>query len=170
MGVTIHYRGRLKPKETARNLYIMTKLVCDGKKWTISPFMEGEDTLRFRQNPLQKEYSGLVSSFIVQAHENCEPIAFHITRDGYFEDRCKTQFAPLEVHKGVVGLLDSLKGRLAELVVQDEGHYWETRSQDKLEHQITVCFEEIVKTKQEDPDYYGPVKEADGRITDLVRD
>lgn len=169
MGVTIHYRGRLKPKETPRNLYILAKLLCDGKKWPISQFIEGEDTLTFRKHPAQREYRGMVHSFIIKPHEHCEPLAFHITRDGYFEDRCKTQFAPPEVHLGVVDLLDNIKRRLGELVVEDEGHYWETRSQERLEKQVMACYEEILRTKEEDPAYYGPVKEPDGRITDLAR-
>lgn len=169
MGVTIHYRGRLKPKESPRNLYILAKLFCDGKKWPISQFIEGEETLQFRKHPSQKEYRGAVTSFIIKPHEHCEPVAFHITRDGYFEDRCKTQFAPLEVHLGVVELLESLRKRLGELVVEDEGHYWETRSRERLEKQIMACYEEILRMKEEDPAYYGPVKEPDGRITDLSK-
>lgn len=169
MGVTIHYRGRLKPRESARNIYILAKIGSDKRKWAITPLSEGEDSLVFRKNPLRKEYSGFVSSFVITPHENCEPLIFSITRDGYFEERCKTQFAPLEVHVGVVELLESLQPRLAELVVEDEGHYWETRDTAKLEHNVLKCYEEIIKAKEEDPAYYGPVKESDGRITDLVK-
>lgn len=170
MGVTIHYRGRLRPKEAPRNLYILAKLESDSRKWAISPFTEGEDRLAFRRNPLVKEYHGFVSSFTIKPHENCEPLRFAFTKDGYFEERCKTQFAPLEVHLGVVAILDALKPRLSDLIVEDEGHYWELRDRDRLEERIFDCFEEILKTKNEDPSYYGPVKEADGRITDLVRE
>ena len=70
----------------------------------------------------------------------------------------------------MVDLFDNLKKRLGELVIEDEGHYWELRSRERLERQIMSCYEEILKAKEEDPAYYGPVKGDDGRITDLARD
>src|SRR5688500_12379883 len=100
MGITIHYRGRLKPKETVRNAYISAKLVAQEKGWAISDFMSMQATLDFPKNPLQPQYQGPVVFFTLTAHEHCEPVHFHFTEDGYFEERCKTQFAPLEVHMG----------------------------------------------------------------------
>jgi len=75
----------------------------------------------------------------------------------------------LEVHKGVISLFDQLKIKLSELIIQDEGGYWETRNEDHLLEQITNCYLAIQKEKEEDPDAYGPVKTEDGRITDLVK-
>lgn len=170
MGVTLHYRGRLKPKESARNLYILAKLEADSRKWKISPFTEGEGKLEFRRNPAVKLYEGPMSSFTITPHDNCEPFHLALTREGYFEDRCKTQFAPLEVHVGLVEILDALKTRLADLIVEDEGQYFEGRSKERLEQKVFECFEEILKTKEEDPSYYGPVKDDQGRITDLVKE
>jgi hypothetical protein len=169
MGITLHYRGRLSAKEKPRVVYHLAKVFCDARKWPISDLVEQEDVLEFRRTPGMKEYRGPVSTFVVQPHENCEPFRLAFTREGRFEDHCKTQFAPLEVHQGLVGLLEDLKGRMAEMVVEDEGHYWESRDADRLEANIIRCFEEILKAKEEDPSYYGPVKEDDGRITDLVR-
>lgn len=169
MGVTLHFRGRLKPKETARNLYILAKLEADGRKWSISPFTEGRAKLEFRKSPM-KSYEGPVSSFTIMPHENCEPFHITLTKDGYFEDRCKTQFAPLEVHVGLVEILDAFKSRLADLVVEDEGLYYEGRNKEKLEQRVYECFEDILRTKEEDPSYYGPVKDDEGRITDLVKE
>lgn len=170
MGITIHYRGRIKPKEAARNIYIMAKLACQENKWEISPLSEGEGTIQFEKYALLKEYHGPIHSFVIQPHEHCEPVTFQITKDGFFEDRCKTQFAPVEIHIAIVHLLDGLKGRFSELIVEDEGHFWEIRKRDKLEHNIMKCYEEILKSKEEDPAYYGPVKDEDGRITDLVKE
>lgn len=152
MGVTLHYRGRLKPKETPRSLLIAASLFCEGKKWKVS------------------EVKGPTVSFVVEPHEHCEPLGFALDKDGNFADRCKTQFAPLEVHMGIVDLFESIRGRLAELIVQDEGHYWETRSRERLELQVAECFEQMIQAKDQDPALYGPVKDDDGRITDLARE
>ena len=44
------------------------------------------------------------------------------------------------------------------------------RVRERLEHAMTDCFEQMVRKKDEDPAYYGPVKDDDGRITDLVKE
>ena len=59
--------------------------------------------------------------------------------------------------------------KLGELVIQDEGGYWETRDAEALEERIVKCYLEMQKTKDEDPEYYGPVKSENGRINDLVK-
>jgi hypothetical protein len=169
MGITIHYRGQLKPKEAARNVYIMAKLAAQEKRWTITDFYAGEGTLSFTGHPGRKDYHGPIHSFTILPHEHCEPVCFRFTEDGYFEERCKTQFAPLEVHLGVIDVLDSIKSRLSQLIVEDEGHFWETRKRENLEKNVMRCFEEILAEKERDPELYGPVKDEDGRITDLVK-
>lgn len=169
MGITIRYRGQLKPKEAVRNVYIMAKLAAQEKKWAITDFYAGEGTLNFEKQWDRKEYHGPIQSFTIQPHEHCEPVCFRFTADGYFEERCKTQFAPLEVHIGIVAILDAIKSRLSQLIVEDEGHFWETRKKENLEKNIVRCFEEIIAEKERDPELYGPVKDEEGRITDLVK-
>jgi hypothetical protein len=169
MGITIHYRGRVNPKEKLRTFYIIAKIKTEEMGWTISPLFEGEGTINFERSPMQNEYKGFITSFVIQPHEFCEPFTFKINDDGFFEDRCKTQFAPVEIHMGIIKLLDSLKGKLLSLIVQDEGQYWEMRDKEKLEASILKCYEEILKNKEADPEYYGPVKDEEGRITDLTR-
>jgi hypothetical protein len=71
---------------------------------------------------------------------------------------------------GVVDLFEQCRKKLSELVIQDEGGYWESRNAEALEDRITKCFLEMKKSMDEDPSYYGPVKSEDGRITDLVKD
>ncbi len=154
MGVTIHFRGKMNPKIRVKELYILSSLICKEYGWEITEMVETEQ-------------KGQV--FVITPHENCELLIFRITPEGFFSDRCKTQFAPLEVHKGVISLFDQLKIKLSELIIQDEGGYWETRNEDHLLEQITNCYLAIQKEKEEDPDAYGPVKTEDGRITDLVK-
>jgi hypothetical protein len=170
MGITIHYRGQLKPKEAVRNVYIMAKLAAQERSWTITDFFAGEGALKFAKHPGRKDYQGPIQSFTILPHEHCEPVCFRFTADGYFEERCKTQFAPLEVHEGVVAVLDAIKSRLSLLVVEDEGHFWETRKRENLERNVVRCFQEMIAEKERDPDLYGPVKDEEGRITDLVKD
>ena len=153
MGVTIRYQGRLSPKAKAKELYILAKIHCEKLKWGMTPFETQGDAIFFALHP----------------HDHCELVSFKVGTDGRFRDSCKTQFAPVEVHMGVVGLFDALRSRLAELVIEDEGDYWETRDRARLQGRIDDCYQAIGKTMQEDPAYYGPVRGEDGRITDLLR-
>ena len=169
MGITISYRGRVNPKLKLREFYIYSTLVSKEKGWSISEMEERDGLTMLEQKDGEIPYTGKLLSFSIDIHENCEPLQFQITQDGYFNNWCKTQFAPLEAHIGVVDFFTQVKIKLAELVVQDEGAYWESRDKEALEERIIRCYMEMQKAKEEDPDYYGPIKSEKGRITDLVK-
>jgi hypothetical protein len=169
MGITIHYRGRVNPKLKIREFYILAGLFCKEKGWEITDLVETVGGALLDQPDGGIPYEGRLYSFAITIHENCEPLAFQITSEGYFKNWCKTQFAPPEVHRGIVELFDQVRIKLSELVIQDEGGYWETRDAQALEARIVKCFMEMHKTQEEDPEYYGPVKDEKGRITDLVK-
>ena len=148
MGITIHYRGRLSPKVKRKEFFAYAKVLCAEHKWKI----EGEE-----------------SEFHILPHENCELLNFRLAGDGSFQDTCKTQFATIEIHIRIVDFFSNLKLKLTELVIRDEGEYWELRNKERLARQLGNCFDEIRKTMDENPDYYGPVRSDDGRIVDLVK-
>lgn len=154
MGVTIHFRGKLNPKIRVKEFYILSSLICKEYDWDITELTE----------TAQKG-----NSFKITMHEHCEPLFFYLNPEGMFSDRCKTQFAPIDIHKKIVSLFDQVKIKFSELIVQDEGGYWETRDEDHLELQITNCFLFMQKEKDENPDFYGPIKTDDERIVDLTR-
>jgi hypothetical protein len=169
VGITIHYRGRLGPKVRAKEAYILASLICKEKGWEITGLAETEGEALLAHPDGEIPYSGKLATFAINPHEHCEPLTFQITADGYFKNWCKTQFAPMEIHMGVADFFSQLRIKFGELVIQDEGGYWETRDAKALEDRIIKCFLEMQKTKDEDPEYYGPVKSEDGRITDLVK-
>ncbi len=169
MGITIHYRGRVNPKLRIKEFYIMANLISKEKGWSITEMMESEGPAMLAHPDEDIPYNGKLTMFIIEPHENCEPMTFQITGDGYFKNWVKTQFAPLEIHMGVADFFDQLKIKCSELVIQDESGYWELRDTKSLEDRIVNCYLEIQKTKDEDPEYYGPVKSENGRITDLLK-
>ncbi|MDB5051546.1 MAG: hypothetical protein JWO30_4617 [Fibrobacteres bacterium] len=170
MGITIHYRGRVNPKLRIKEFYIYAGLICKEKDWFITDLTETDGAHVLIHPDGEIPYNGKLSSFIIEPHEHCEPLHFQITHDGYFKNWCKTQFAPIEVHMGVVDLFSQVKIKLSEMVIQDEGGFWEMRNADELEERMVKCFLEIQKQKDEDATYYGPVKSENGRITDLMKE
>ncbi len=170
MGITIHYQGRIAPKMKAREVWIYASLISKEKGWKCTELSESEGTAILPQNDGDGiTYTGKLASFVIEPHEHCEPLAFQITQDGYFHNWCKTQFAPMEIHQGVVDFFRQMKKKFGELVIQDEGGFWESNDAQALEDRIIKCFMEIQNSKDEDPTYYGPVKSEDGRITDLMK-
>jgi hypothetical protein len=154
MGITIHFQGRMNPKIKTKEFYILTSLICKENKWEVTDLQETEQ-------------KGLI--FVVTSHENCELLIFRITPEGYFSDHCKTQFAPIEVHMGIIKLFDQVRIKFSELIIKDEGGYWESRDQTVLQERIDDCYIAMQKEKEADPEYYGPVKNEEGRIVDLVK-
>lgn len=169
MGITIHYRGKLHPKVKPKEFYLYAGLTAKEKGWKASDLFESEGPALLAHPEEDLAYNGKLSTFVIEPHEHCEPLAFQITADGYFRNWCKTQFAPLEIHKGIVDFFSQMRIKFSEMVIQDEGGFWELRDEKVLEERIVTCFLEMQKTKDEDPEYYGPVKNEKGRITDLVK-
>jgi len=169
MGITIHYHGRLGQKVKARELYILASLVCKEKGWDITGLAETDGPALLDDPEGESEYNGKLATFAITPHLNCEPLTFQITDEGYFKNWCKTQFAPIEIHTGIVDFFGQVRIKFGELVIQDEGGFWETRNAEALEERIIKCFLEMQSLKDNDPEYYGPVKSENGRITDLVK-
>lgn len=154
MGITIHFQRKINPKIRVKEFFILAKLIASENKW---------ECTEMKETPQKGQI------FEITAHENCEPLIFRITPEGYFSDHCKTQFAPPEVHKGIVSLFDQVKIKLSELIVKDEGGFWESRDEKILNQAVMDCYEAMEKEKEADSDYYGPIKTEEGRIIDLVK-
>lgn len=169
MGITIHYQGRLNPRVKIKEFHGLTKVLCLENRWTITDLEETTGKLQWSVQGASMPYEGKINEFIILPHNHCEPLNFQIGGNGFFQDRCKTQFAPVEIHVQIVRFFEDLKVKLVEMLIKDEGGYWETRDLARLKHNLDTCFSAIEKTRQESPDYYGPVRLEDGRIADLQK-
>lgn len=170
MGISIHYQGRVSPSVKTREVWIYASLICKEKGWSITDMVETDGPAILEQQDGEEiSYTGKLCTFAIGLHEHCEPLLFQITHEGYFRNWCKTQFAPLEIHKDVVDFFHQMKKKFSELIIQDEGGFWESNDAEALEARIIKCFMEMQNTKDEDPDLYGPVKSENGRITDLMK-
>ncbi|MDB5105057.1 MAG: hypothetical protein JWP91_2746 [Fibrobacteres bacterium] len=170
MGITLHFHGRIAPKIKPREVWIYATLIGKEKGWPVTDLIETNGTAVLQQHDGEEiSYTGKLFSFTMEPHEHCEPVIFQITEEGYFKNWCKTQFAPPEIHIGLVDFFQQMKIKFCELVIQDEGGFWELRDPEVLEERIVKCFLEMQASKDEDPEYYGPVKIEGGRITDLMK-
>jgi hypothetical protein len=149
MGVTIHYRGRLKSADLVEPLVRELQDICDINNWsyTLLPDDFGE---RIADLPN-------IRGIMFHVHEECEPLVFIFNTEGYlrslfdliFERRltsktyswisAKTQFAGAEMHIKVINLLLHLrKTYFKRMDIRDEGDYYPSKDKEKLQDRFDL--------------------------------
>ncbi|PXA03456.1 hypothetical protein DDZ13_12240 [Coraliomargarita sinensis] len=138
MGLSIHYSGTIDRTEAIPKFVEELSDIADSMDWMVQPINEDESDPNFR-------------GIIVNPKGDCEPLCFIFDREGRLRPlmdllneqveptryslatSTKTQFAEIETHVWIIGLLRYLKKRyLSNLKVSDEGEYWETEDLEKL--------------------------------------
>lgn len=155
MGLSIHYKGRLKETASLPEILEELKEIAGVFGWRITGFNKNFDwTIPGLSNePLH--VSGVyitppecetIMLLFDQAGRLCNPawLSFYDkSRDPQelewvHQLSVKTQFAGVEVHKKVIHLFKYLhKNYFAELDFMDEGNYWETLDENILQTQFS---------------------------------
>jgi hypothetical protein len=159
MGITIFAQGKLNSIEGIPRLIEYIKSTAGAYRWKyhvidddfnarldagLSPGSPAENTSYIKGTLGQK-------GIVLNIDDGSEPLAILFDRVGVLTDMlqqlawvqnekqgdrftvCKTQFGNIDTHIRIVELLDELKQRyIANLVVNDEGGYWENRDRRLL--------------------------------------
>jgi hypothetical protein len=120
------------------------------------------------RNEREHDYTGPTRGIVLYPHKNSEPLRLEFDRDLFMQDYTKTQFAPIEVHVKMIRLLKEIAPQFVELVVEDEGEYWDTEDVDALARNLETCFRAMRVLLSSNPDLQGPVHLPSGRIADVV--
>ena len=151
MGLTVHYRGRIREYALVDELITEVANFAKNLSWRYHLLTPGINTPLKPVNQEDPEPLPSVKGIILSP-DKCEPIIFTFLDDGricspFFppmeaEDGLpymwtKTQYAGIEVHRSFVNLLRQLNEKyFSELVVVDEGQYWETNDEEILQSQF----------------------------------
>ncbi len=168
MGVTIHFEGRLKDEASFEAIMAETRLFCEDRSWPYESINEPHVKLSRVRDEKDWDYEGSVKGIAVQPHENSEPFRLEFDKDLYIQEYTKTQFAPIEIHIGLVELLSRLQPHFDHLEIIDEGEFFETRDHDTLVKHINRCFEVLDEYLVQEDKYYGPVRLESNRIADVM--
>ena len=169
MGITVHFEGRLKD-EVAYERAITTAIrFASVRDWPAESFRIELARLSRVKDEQDWDYEGPTRGISLRPHSSCEPIRLEFDRELYIQEYTKTQFAPPEVHRELVALLVALGPYFVELVVFDEGEYYETRDEEVLLQHRNRCFELLDEHLRDDKFLKGPVRLPSGRIADLIR-
>ncbi len=160
MGVSIHYKGRLDDM-------VLLPVLCDeirdiADSMNVSAILLDDDWSQVPDATLTaggriEGHLGL-KGIQITPHADAGSLALFFDKDGYL--RCpmtmlsildgtlhpqeawlsiKTQFAGVDTHVWVIGLLKYIKKHyISDLEVSDEGEYWETGDRQTLGNHITL--------------------------------
>ena len=162
MGITIHYKGKLKNPVLVYSLTDELKDISEIMKWDYSIMDKDWDepmTAELLHHENRVEITGHLplKGIRINFHPNCESLSILFDKDGYLQSVLgmvlhnkeikksdsyylfvKTQFAPPEIHIAIIKLLKYLKNKfIPDLEVIDEGGYWETEDKELLIEKIS---------------------------------
>jgi hypothetical protein len=126
MGLTIHFQGKLVSDEQYEKLITCAKDFAEENQMPWVPLNnENGSLLRYKDGDFY-EYNGTIKGIVIQPGLNCEPFFLQFDKDLIIHQFCKTQYADISIHILLIDLLRQIESCFAELIVIDEGEYWET--------------------------------------------
>lgn len=146
MGVTIHYAGKAASADDVGRILSDAADYAREHGWAASVRERG---------------------LVLAPHAMCEPLELAFNGTNLAPSWVKTQFAGPDVHVAVVALFRQLAPRFRELIVEDDGQYWETGSVDALVDALDQVDQRLQAALGE-PDSTGPYRLRSGRIVDVV--
>ncbi|HWA92595.1 MAG TPA: hypothetical protein VG889_21365 [Rhizomicrobium sp.] len=136
MGVTIHYAGRLKDEAAYDAAIAIARDFAQAQGWSCADIPEEVRHLERMSEEEEWTYDGPTRGVELHPHPQCEPVRLEFDRELYLQNYTKTQFAPIEVHIAVTGLLHALAPCFAALAVNDEAEYFDTGNRERLAQSI----------------------------------
>jgi hypothetical protein len=170
MGVTIHFEGQLSSSGNFDKLITVAKNFAEHNHWEYFMFKENHKLLERVKDEKDWNYEGPTKGLQLQLDLNCDPLILEFDENLYVQEFCKTQFADTSVHIFVIDLLRQIEPYFDNLIVEDEGEYWETSDVNLLQRHIDNCNRVSEEMKNENPKMSGPFRLKNGRIIDLMED
>ena len=167
MGVTIHFEGRLKTVSDLDKVIDLGLEFAKRKSSEVIKLDSAEKLLKRVKDDKDWDYQGEVRGIQFQPHENSDPLLLEFDKDLYIQEYCKTQFAGVATHIEVVQFLREIEPHFDNLVIVDEGEFWDTDDIKVLEQKFDDFFNAFDKAVEENPKLKGPFR-VQGRIIDLM--
>lgn len=151
MGLSFHYKGKLKKPQSLKKLIEEVTDICIANKWKFSVFDEAFPNNTFTAEPNRDHIYGICFT-----PPKCETVGLTFLSNGKIcafynlelnkklenlEDdiylyylSVKTQYCGPEIHKILISIFDYLnKNYFEDFEFTDEGQFWETRDEKLLE-------------------------------------
>jgi len=168
MGVTIHFEGQLKTPKDFDKVVKISKNFAESNNMDYLIFEESEKILERVRDEKDWDYHGLTKGIKIQPHVDSDPLWIEFDKDYYIQEYCKTQFVDINVHIKIIELLRLIEPYFIDLIVNDEGEYWDTLDSKHLQELFDDCFNAIEQAKKENSKLSGPYRITGDRIVDLM--
>jgi hypothetical protein len=168
MGVTIHFEGKLKSQNDFDNVIQISTDFALLYNMDYQIFEEPDKLLQRVRNEKDWDYQGLTHGVKIQPDINSDPLWIEFDNDYYIQEYCKTQFVVTEIHIKIIQLLKKIEPYFQDLIVNDEGEYWDTGDVELLQMHLDNCFRAIEDAKSENLKLSGPYRVKGERIVDLM--
>jgi hypothetical protein len=168
MGVTIHFEGRARDEAALADLLAAAEDYARAQGWSLASLDAGHAVLARVIDDVESDYEGPVRGVVLYPHEWCEPVRLEFDDTLFVQDRTKTQFAPIEIHKAVSALLERLAPFFESLIVDDEGDFHGAGDDTMLRRHIEAIDRTLAEMVAEKPERRARVKLATGRIADMT--
>ncbi|MDX2060767.1 MAG: hypothetical protein SFV24_23345 [Gemmatimonadales bacterium] len=168
MGVTIHFEGRLRSRESLDRLLGTAEAVAARLNWPCRKISSERVHLTRTVGESETEYVGPSAGIELIPHDRSDPLRLEFDADLFVQDFVKTQFAGVEVHARIVGVLREIEPYFESLVVEDEGELWTTDDNQLLEAHFSSFDRALADYLRDNPNAHGPVRLESGRWVDVV--
>jgi hypothetical protein len=170
VGITVHFEGQLRDELAYKRLVDIATSFASANAWRVTLIDEPRAKLARVRDEKDWDYEGPTKGVHIEPHPSSEPIRLEFDRDLYIQEYTKTQFAPPEIHKALIALLDAVAACFSRLQVLDEAEYYEHRDERELLRHRERFFAVFDENLANDKTLRGPVRLPSGRIVDLMRD
>jgi hypothetical protein len=137
---------------------------AESRGWPCESISERQTTLKRVREERDWDYSGPTLGLQLHPDENSDPLRFEFDRDYYVQEFVKTQFAGVDTHVAIIGLLRSIQPFFERLKVEDEGEFWTTSDESVLAEHIRRCDDILQEMLAKHPGARGPVRLASGAL------
>jgi hypothetical protein len=168
MGVTIHFEGQLISEGAYQDLVGLVSSIAEANGLRTEPIESAEVTLLRVRDERGCDYTGPVKGIVVFLHDDCDPLRLEFDKDLYVQEFTKTQFAGPEYHLKVIELLRTVQPLFRELMVDDEGEFWDTGDRTVLQYHFMTIEKMLADLLKENPSARVKVKEPNGKIIDII--
>jgi hypothetical protein len=168
MGVTIHFEGHLRDQKALGLALGKVEALAQKLGW---PVLHVDDAHTEMVRIVDEEdvpYVGPAKGVEVRPHPDCDPFRIVFGHDLFVQEFVKTQFAGAARHVRVTEVLREIEGYFVDLIVVDEGEFWDTLDHTILEAHIAATDEALANYMAEHPDARLKVRLPSGYIVDLM--
>lgn len=122
----------MKSKLAFEQLIFTARKWAAKERWPIADIPHERRVLQCVKNEADWDYSGFTEGVELQPRENTDRLRLEFDENLYVQEYIKAQFAGPDVHLQVVAFLKDIEPCFDELIVMDEGEFWESADKQRL--------------------------------------